>query len=116
MPVYGVLPLFLFLLSLCTMKSLAYLLPSLLASQVAAAPPQYDVSDTLLDPDHNKLGAVASENSVCSNIGLDALKSGGNAADSLVATTLCVGVVGMYHSGVYLQDRQGKLANACAVT
>jgi gamma-glutamyltranspeptidase/glutathione hydrolase len=28
------------------------------------------------------------------------LQDGGNAADSLVATTLCVGVIGMYHSGI----------------
>ena len=77
-------------------SSWAYLLPSLLTSQVTAAP-AYDGSLTLLDPGHNKLGAVASESSVCSNIGIDVLKSGGNAADSLVATTLCVGVIGMYH-------------------
>jgi gamma-glutamyltranspeptidase/glutathione hydrolase len=29
-----------------------------------------------------KLGAVASESSVCSNIGIDILKEGGNAADA----------------------------------
>ncbi|KAK5134278.1 hypothetical protein LTR08_006707 [Meristemomyces frigidus] len=81
------------------MRSLAYLLPSLLTSQVNAAP-VYDGSTTLLDPEHNKLGAVASESSICSNIGIDTLKRGGNAADSLVATTFCVGVIGMYHSGI----------------
>jgi hypothetical protein len=32
-------------------------------------------------PDH--LGAVASESSVCSNIGIDILKEGGNAADAV---------------------------------
>jgi gamma-glutamyltranspeptidase/glutathione hydrolase len=46
------------------------------------------------------LGAVASESDICSHIGIDILKTGGNAADGLVATTLCVGVVGMYHSGI----------------
>ncbi|KAF4624466.1 hypothetical protein G7Y89_g13705 [Cudoniella acicularis] len=52
-------------------------------------------------PAHDaKLGAVASESSVCSNIGIDVLKEGGNAADALVATQFCVGVIGMYHSGV----------------
>ncbi|KAI8629787.1 gamma-glutamyltransferase 1 [Xylariaceae sp. FL1651] len=47
-----------------------------------------------------KLGAVASESSVCSNIGIDILKKGGNAADALVGTQFCIGVIGMYHSGV----------------
>ncbi|PVH81563.1 gamma-glutamyltranspeptidase [Cadophora sp. DSE1049] len=47
-----------------------------------------------------KLGAVASESAVCSKIGTDILKSGGNAADAIVATQFCVGVIGMYHSGL----------------
>ncbi|KAI1179076.1 gamma-glutamyltransferase 1 [Nemania sp. FL0916] len=47
-----------------------------------------------------KLGAVASESSVCSEIGIDVLKRGGNAADALVATQFCIGVIGMYHSGI----------------
>lgn len=47
----------------------------------------------------DKLGAVASESAVCSDIGIDLLKKGGNAADALVGTVLCVGVIGMYHSG-----------------
>ncbi|KAI0380334.1 gamma-glutamyltranspeptidase [Hypomontagnella monticulosa] len=47
-----------------------------------------------------KLGAVASESSVCSKIGTDLLKAGGNAADALVGTVFCVGVIGMYHSGI----------------
>ncbi|RDL42431.1 Uncharacterized protein BP5553_02410 [Venustampulla echinocandica] len=52
-------------------------------------------------PEHDaKLGAVASESSECSKIGIDILKQGGNAADALVAMQLCVGVIGMYHSGL----------------
>jgi gamma-glutamyltranspeptidase/glutathione hydrolase len=47
-------------------------------------------------------GAVASESRVCSQIGIDLLKRGGNAADALVGTVLCVGVIGMYHSGYVL--------------
>ncbi|KAK6064206.1 gamma-glutamyltranspeptidase [Seiridium cupressi] len=47
-----------------------------------------------------KLGAVASEKSVCSQIGIQLLKDGGNAADALVGTVFCVGVIGMVHSGV----------------
>lgn len=45
-------------------------------------------------------GAVASESTICSQIGIDLLKRGGNAADALVGTNLCVGVIGMYHSGI----------------
>jgi gamma-glutamyltranspeptidase/glutathione hydrolase len=44
-------------------------------------------------------GAVASESNICSHIGIDLLKLGGNAADALVGTVACIGVVGMYHSG-----------------
>ncbi|KAI1108827.1 gamma-glutamyltransferase 1 [Nemania sp. NC0429] len=47
-----------------------------------------------------KLGAVASESAVCSEIGIKILKKGGNAADALVATQFCIGVIGMYHSGI----------------
>ncbi|KID88821.1 Gamma-glutamyltranspeptidase [Metarhizium guizhouense ARSEF 977] len=46
------------------------------------------------------LGAVASESAECSAIGRDLLARGGNAADALVGTTFCVGVIGMYHSGI----------------
>ncbi|KAF4970395.1 hypothetical protein FZEAL_10050 [Fusarium zealandicum] len=47
----------------------------------------------------DKLGAVACEIEICSTIGVDMLRSGGSAADAMVATVLCVGTVGMYHSG-----------------
>ncbi|EGD90473.2 gamma-glutamyltransferase [Trichophyton rubrum MR1459] len=47
-----------------------------------------------------RLGAVASENSMCSEYGADMLKIGGNAADAMVATVFCVGVTSMYHSGI----------------
>ncbi|KAE8448902.1 hypothetical protein EG329_008698 [Mollisiaceae sp. DMI_Dod_QoI] len=46
------------------------------------------------------LGAVSSESRLCSEIGTELLERGGNAADALVGTTLCVGVVGMQHSGI----------------
>lgn len=48
-----------------------------------------------------ELGAVASESDVCSHIGTDLLKLGGNAADAMVGTVACVGVIGMYHSGKF---------------
>ncbi|KAJ5424220.1 Gamma-glutamyltranspeptidase [Penicillium cf. griseofulvum] len=47
-----------------------------------------------------KVGAVASESAICSRHGSDILKKGGNAADALIATEFCIGVVGMYHSGI----------------
>ncbi|KAH8904853.1 gamma-glutamyltransferase 1 [Coniochaeta sp. PMI_546] len=50
--------------------------------------------------DEPKLGAVASESAVCSKIGTALLKEGGNAVDALVGTVFCIGVVGMYHSGI----------------
>ncbi|KAJ5991631.1 gamma-glutamyltranspeptidase [Penicillium canescens] len=46
-------------------------------------------------------GAVASESEPCSHAGTAMLKKGGNAADSIVATALCVGVVGLYNSGIH---------------
>ncbi|KAK3397263.1 gamma-glutamyltranspeptidase [Sordaria brevicollis] len=45
-------------------------------------------------------GAVASESAICSEIGINTLRKGGSAADAMVATTLCVGTIGMYHSGI----------------
>ncbi|KAK1824508.1 hypothetical protein LTR12_001100 [Friedmanniomyces endolithicus] len=78
------------------MRATSYLLPSLLlTTQIQAVPawlsPSYSVPTTLLDPGHNKLGAVASESAICSEIGTAALQAGGNAADAMVASTLCVG-------------------------
>ncbi|PBP16806.1 gamma-glutamyltranspeptidase [Diplocarpon rosae] len=48
----------------------------------------------------DSLGAVSSESRICSEIGIGLLERGGNAADAMVGTTLCVGVVGMQHSGI----------------
>jgi len=45
-------------------------------------------------------GAIACESAICSNIGASILKKGGNAVDATIATVLCVGVVGFYHSGI----------------
>ncbi len=41
-------------------------------------------------------GAVASENELCSQIGVNTMKAGGNAVDAAVSTTLCIGVVNMF--------------------
>ncbi|CAD6445386.1 542ee6ce-5439-4df9-815e-cd030745262e [Sclerotinia trifoliorum] len=51
-------------------------------------------------PNTGNLGAVASESKTCSDIGTQLIRRGGNAADAMVGTTLCVGVIGMYHSGI----------------
>jgi gamma-glutamyltranspeptidase/glutathione hydrolase len=47
-----------------------------------------------------RLGAVASEVDVCSDLGVQLLRDGGNAVDAVVGTVVCVGVIGMYHSGI----------------
>ena len=41
-------------------------------------------------------GAVASENEICSDIGVHTMRQGGNAVDAAVSTTLCIGVVNMF--------------------
>lgn len=68
---------------------------TLLALPALAAPSEH--AEPCPEP---KLGAVASESDICSRVGTDLLKAGGNAADAMVGTVLCVGVVGMYHSGL----------------
>ncbi|KAI0341981.1 gamma-glutamyltranspeptidase [Trametopsis cervina] len=47
-----------------------------------------------------KHGAVASENIVCSELGVSTMKKGGNAVDAAVATTMCIGVTNMFSSGI----------------
>ncbi|PHH60467.1 hypothetical protein CDD81_1642 [Ophiocordyceps australis] len=46
------------------------------------------------------IGAVASESAVCSKVGTQLLKIGGSAADAMVGTVLCVGIVALHHSGI----------------
>ncbi|KAJ1338765.1 gamma-glutamyltranspeptidase [Microdochium nivale] len=48
----------------------------------------------------DKTGAVACESKTCSQIGIDLLAAGGNAVDAWIGTQLCVGVIGMHHSGL----------------
>ena len=83
------------LLNLLPVSLLATIIP-----QQVLSSPLFALS-TRADGDSGpKLGAVASESSICSQIGIDILKAGGNAADAHVGTTFCIGVVGMYHSGI----------------
>jgi len=64
----------------------------------------YGVPPPVLQPGQH--GAVASESDICSHIGIDLLKLGGNAADAMVGTVFCIGVVGMYHSGKFIIVQQ----------
>ena len=43
----------------------------------------------------DQLGAVSSLSSVCSQIGVELLKAGGNAADATLGTQFCIGVIGL---------------------
>jgi gamma-glutamyltranspeptidase/glutathione hydrolase/leukotriene-C4 hydrolase len=45
-------------------------------------------------------GVVASENAICSEIGVDILKKGGSAVDSVIATGICIGTTNMHSSGI----------------
>ena len=45
-------------------------------------------------------GAVASDSSTCSNMGVSILQQGGNAVDAAVTTALCLGVVSPMSSGI----------------
>jgi len=78
------------------------LIANLAAAQLAACTPTGDLPsyppETETTPP--KLGAVASESSICSTIGTQLLRDGGNAADALVGTVFCIGVIAMYHSGI----------------
>ncbi|KAH9867369.1 hypothetical protein IAQ61_007961 [Plenodomus lingam] len=76
-----------------TATRLSSCLAGLLMLQTAMASPAPIVKE-------GELGAVASEAEICSHIGTDLLKMGGNAADAMVGTVACVGVVGMFHAGL----------------
>ena len=77
-------------ISSLTFLALLFTLPLPTASGLNQAP---------LGSHERNRGAVASENGVCSQIGIELMKAGGNAADALVGTVFCVGVVDCHHSG-----------------
>ncbi|OAA54054.1 Gamma-glutamyltranspeptidase [Cordyceps fumosorosea ARSEF 2679] len=84
-----------------TQRHLARLLA--LSLGTAAAVNAAAVPEVVFSPNGDSFGsrgAVASEASECSAIGRDIIAAGGNAVDAIVGTTFCVGVVGMYHSGI----------------
>ncbi|KAI0025062.1 gamma-glutamyltranspeptidase [Xylariomycetidae sp. FL0641] len=78
------------------------LLALLTLTSSSAVPPPWrpDGQEVLGSAQPGSRGAVASESKICSQIGIDLLALGGNAVDAWVGTQLCVGVIGMYHSGL----------------
>ncbi|KAL4920367.1 gamma-glutamyltranspeptidase [Aspergillus aurantiobrunneus] len=90
-------------LSLCPTLLLVLLvvhLPGVLPSPLDSSDRYFRRYGRSGGPGNAKRGAVASESGICSRHGTDVILKGGNAADAMVATMLCVGVVGMYHSGI----------------
>ncbi|OJJ42897.1 hypothetical protein ASPZODRAFT_1231939 [Penicilliopsis zonata CBS 506.65] len=88
-------------LAILALLLLAVHLPSVYSLPLESESHLEVVSQTPLQHiEEGKLGAVASESAICSRHGTEMLKMGGNAADALVAAVFCVGVIGMYHSGI----------------
>jgi hypothetical protein len=53
-----------------------------------------------LPPLSGKNGGVATDVAQCSDISVDTMKVGGNAADAILASGLCVGTIASYHLGI----------------
>ncbi|KAF4337883.1 gamma-glutamyltransferase [Fusarium beomiforme] len=72
------------------------------------------IFEEFFSPGVGTRGAVASEAQECSYVGRDLLARGGNAVDAMIGTTFCVGVIGMYHSGIggggfmIIRDKEGN--------
>ncbi|KAG9124169.1 hypothetical protein FRC07_012594 [Ceratobasidium sp. 392] len=73
------------------------LMTSVIAVPVINLPPELAGRKT---SSFGKHGAVATEVKQCSDLGVELLKKGGNAADAMIGAQLCVGTVAAYHSGI----------------
>ncbi|TFK45646.1 gamma-glutamyltranspeptidase [Heliocybe sulcata] len=78
----------------------ALALATLLAHAAASPLAQRASTPASLVPTSGQHGAVATEVGLCSEVGVDILKLGGNAADAAIAGSLCVGTISAYHSGI----------------
>ncbi|KDN37763.1 hypothetical protein RSAG8_09918, partial [Rhizoctonia solani AG-8 WAC10335] len=76
---------------------LVYLVPLVLTSPVYHFPHELEERKTST---YGKHGAVATEVKLCSDMGVEILKKGGNAADAMIGAQLCVGTIAAYHSGI----------------
>ncbi|KAG9319364.1 hypothetical protein KVV02_005616 [Mortierella alpina] len=68
-----------------------------LVKKIGAAPSIERNTPSLIKAKH---GAVATEEIHCSEIGVQALKDGGNAVDAAIASCLCIGTVNMFSAGI----------------
>ncbi|KAJ1310978.1 hypothetical protein OPQ81_009487 [Rhizoctonia solani] len=76
---------------------LVHLVSLVLASPFHSFP--YELAEREIST-YGKHGAVATEIKQCSDLGVELLKKGGNAADAMIGAQLCVGTVAAYHSGI----------------
>ena len=97
-------------------KALLVLIWNLLFALTCGATPQQAVLGGLRgqEANINRLGAVASENKVCSQIGIDLLKAGGNAADAVSLVFAIFGAMltrleARWHGALCWRHRQGLL-------
>ncbi|KAJ3716028.1 gamma-glutamyltranspeptidase [Lentinula raphanica] len=83
-------------------ESLNFLLGTLLTWHVSrsAAASARTSEDRILSRETAPHGGIATEAAPCTEIGIDILQQGGNAADAIIASGLCVGVISAYHSGI----------------
>eukprot|EP00835_Amoeboradix_gromovi_P000487 NODE_17_length_41373_cov_0.337016.p11 type:complete len:384 gc:universal NODE_17_length_41373_cov_0.337016:25333-26484(+) len=60
----------------------------------------FSYSYSIVDERFYLNGAVATDNKICSRIGVSILKDGGNAVDASVASAICLGTINAFASGI----------------